>query len=105
MTYLGVYFKSNVVFLCAKPKLASQTERPLFNVFKNFRNRSVPIDLQLKIFDATAPEISLKVQPIITGCIGVSTRIGSKWGYFVLHPENLSIYIYKLLLAIKSNES
>lgn len=57
-SYLGVLFDYNGNFTKAKSKLAEQAKKALFAVYRKIRNISLPVDLQLKIFDSL-------VQPIL----------------------------------------
>jgi len=67
------YFKYNGNFNgTRKKKLAHQSQKSLFSIYKSIRNQYIPVDLQLKLFDAT-------VEPILL--------YGSEiWGY-----ENIKI--------------
>lgn len=72
LTYLGIVFKFNGNFSDARKKLVEQSQKSLFSIFKKIRNHSIPVDVQLKLFDSL-------VEPILL--------YGSEvWGY-----ENLEI--------------
>jgi len=71
-SYLGLIFKYNGNFNETRKKLARQAQKSLFSIYKSIRNQYIPIDLQLKLFDAM-------VEPILL--------YGSEiWGY-----ENIKI--------------
>ena len=71
-SYLGLIFKYNGNFNETRKKLAHQAQKSLFSINKSIRNDYIPIDLQLKLFDAM-------VEPILL--------YGSEiWGY-----ENIKI--------------
>ena len=71
-SYLGIFFKYNGCFSESRKKLVNQAHTSLFSIYKSIRNQNIPIDLQLKIFDAM-------VEPILL--------YGSEiWGY-----ENIKI--------------
>jgi hypothetical protein len=66
-SYLGLIFKNNVNFNENRTKLAHQAQRSLFSIYNSIRNKYIPVDLQLKLFDAM-------VEPILA--------YGSEiWGY------------------------
>jgi hypothetical protein len=71
-SYLGLIFKYNGNFNETRKKIALQAQKSLFSIYKSIRNQYIPIDLQLKPFDAM-------VEPILL--------YGSEiWGY-----ENIKI--------------
>ena len=78
--YLGLLF-NNGNFYKARKKLVDQAQQALYSLYKQIRNINIPIDLQLKLFDAL-------VYPILT----YSAEI---WGF-----ENKNI-IEKMELQIK----
>ena len=57
--YLGVIFNYNGSFKKAKTKLIDQARRSMFAVYKRIRNNSIPIDIQLKLFDSIVEPILL----------------------------------------------
>jgi hypothetical protein len=71
-SYLGIIFKYNGTFFDAKKKLVDQAQRSLHFIYKTIRSGSIPVDLQLKLFDSM-------IEPILL--------YGSEvWGY-----ENLKL--------------
>ena len=58
-SYLGLMFKYNGNFRDARKKLANQAQKSLFSIYKNIRNQNIPIDIQLKLFDAMVEPILL----------------------------------------------
>ena len=58
-SYLGLIFKCNGNFLEAKRKLVNQAQKALYSLYRNLRNKAIPTDLQLKLFDAMVEPISL----------------------------------------------
>ena len=50
--YLGLLFNYNCNFYKARKKLADQAQNALYSLYKQIRNIYIPIDLQLKLFDA-----------------------------------------------------
>lgn len=50
--YLGLLFNYNGNFYKARKKLVDQAQKPLYSLYKQIRNINIPIDLQLKLFDA-----------------------------------------------------
>ena len=71
-SYLGIIFKYNGTFFETRKKLVEQANKALYCIYKLVRNESIPIDLQLKMFDSM-------IEPILL--------YGSEvWGY-----ENLKV--------------
>ena len=50
-SYLGIIFKYNGTFFETREKLVEQANKALNCIYKLVRNESIPIDLQLKMFD------------------------------------------------------
>ena len=65
--YLGVIFKYNGTFLETKKKLVEQAEKALYCVYKLVRKETLPVDIQLLLFDSM-------IEPILIYCSEV-------WGY------------------------
>ena len=62
-SYLSVIFNYNGSFVKARVKLMDQARKALYCLHRKLRNISIPIGLQLKLFDTLIP-------PILTyGCI------------------------------------
>ena len=61
-SYLGVIFIHNGSFVKARAKLMDQARKALYCVYRKFRNISIPIDLQFKLFD------TLMLSILIYGC-------------------------------------
>ena len=57
--YLGVLFNYNSNITNAKKRLIVQSQKALYSVYYKIRNIKIPIDLQLKIFDALVAPILL----------------------------------------------
>ena len=57
--YLGLLFSYNGNFYKARKKLVDQAQKALYSLYKQICNINIPIDLQLKLFDAL-------VYPILT---------------------------------------
>ena len=53
-SYLGVTFNYN-----ARKKLLDQAQKSLYGLFRKIQNISIPIDLQLKLFDSLVTPILL----------------------------------------------
>jgi hypothetical protein len=61
-SYLGVIFNYNGSFMKERAKLMDQARKALYCLHRKLRNISIPIDLQLKLFDTL-------ILPILTyGC-------------------------------------
>lgn len=61
-SYLGVTFNYTGTFLKDKKLKSEQVQKALFSLYRKLRNISVPVDLQLKLFDTL-------ILPILTyGC-------------------------------------
>ncbi|KAK3096812.1 hypothetical protein FSP39_003531 [Pinctada imbricata] len=57
--YLGILFNYNGNFLKARNHLVRQAEKALYSLYTKLRNISIPIDLQLKLFDSLIAPIPL----------------------------------------------
>ncbi|XP_021350729.1 uncharacterized protein LOC110448677 [Mizuhopecten yessoensis] len=58
-TYLGITFNYNGSFVNARRRLINQAQKSIFAIYKKIRNLSLPIDLQLKLFDSLVEPILL----------------------------------------------
>lgn len=58
-SYLGVTFNYNGNFNTARKKLLDQAQKSLYGLFRKIQNISIPIDLQLKLFDSLVTPILL----------------------------------------------
>lgn len=56
-TYLGITFNYNGNFCTAKKKLLEQANKSLYALYYKIRNLSLPIDVQLKLFDTLVAPI------------------------------------------------
>jgi hypothetical protein len=56
-SYLGLIFKYNVNFNESRTKLTHQAQISLFSIYSSIRNKYIPVDLQLKLFDAMVEPI------------------------------------------------
>ena len=78
--YLRLTFNYNGSFATAKKRLSEQAQKALFSLYTKIRNLSIPVDLQLQLFDAL-------VLPILTyGC--------EIWGFGNNHMLEKSIYSF-----------
>ena len=89
-SYLGLIFKCNGTFNEAKKKLVNQAQKALYSLYKSIRNQAIPLDLQLKMFDAM-------VEPILLyGC--------EIWGYENLKIlEQIHLNFCKRILRVRSS--
>ena len=58
-SYLGVTFNYNGNFNTARKKLLDQAQKSSYGLFRKIQNISIPIDLQLKLFDSLVTPILL----------------------------------------------
>ena len=58
-SYSGVVFNYNGSFCTAKKKLLEQAQKSLYALYTKIKNINIPIDLQLKLFDALVAPILL----------------------------------------------
>ena len=88
-SYLGVIFKYNGTFVETKKGLTNQAQKALFCIYKLVQNESIPVDLQLKLFDAM-------IEPILLyGC--------EVWGYEnVKIIEQIHLKFCKRVLKVRS---
>lgn len=88
--YLGVVFQSNGNFSKHKLYAKNQAQKAMFDVLRNSRNSSLPIDVQLHLFDTV-------VDPILTyGC--------EVWGFENLKIlESLHLKFLKYVLRVKKS--
>jgi hypothetical protein len=57
--YLGMLLNYNGNFCTARKKITEQAHKALFAVYRKIRNISIPVDLQLKLFDSLVIPILL----------------------------------------------
>lgn len=57
--YLGMLFNYNGNFCTARKKITEQAHKALFAVYRKIRNISIPVDIQLKLFDSLVSPILL----------------------------------------------
>ena len=83
-------FKYNGNFSDARKQLANQAQKSLFSIYKSIRNQNIPIDIQLKLFDAM-------VEPILL--------YGSEiWGYENTKiVEQIHLNFCKRILKVRSS--
>jgi hypothetical protein len=61
-TYLGVVFNYNGNYCTAKKRLIDQANKAFHALYYKLRNSTIPIDLQLKLFDSLiAPNLHQKL--------------------------------------------
>ena len=88
--YLGLLFKYNGNFAQARKKLIDQDQKALYALYKKIQNISIPVDLQLKLFDVL-------VVPILT----YSSEI---WGFENKATiEKLHLQFCKRILGVRSS--
>ena len=89
-SYLGVIFKYNGTFIETRKKLIEQAQKALYSIYKLIRNESIPIDLQLKMFDSM-------IEPILL--------YGSEvWGYENLKTiEQIHLKFCKRILKVRNS--
>jgi hypothetical protein len=58
-SYLVILFNYNGNFTIARKKLSEQAQKALYALYRKLRNISIPIDLQLKLFDSLIEPILL----------------------------------------------
>ena len=58
-SYLGINFNYNGNFCTARKKLLDQAQKSLFALYRKIKNISIPLDLQLKLFDSLVSPILL----------------------------------------------
>ena len=87
--YLGLNLNCNGTFKLARTKLIEQANKALFVLYKKIRNISLPIDIQLKLFDQL-------IQPILLyGC--------EIWGYEnIMNIERVHLGFCKRILGVRS---
>ena len=89
-SYLGILFNFNGSFIKAKSKLVDQARKALFAVYVRIKNQSIPIDLQLKLFDSL-------VEPILLYGAEV-------WGFEnILLLERLHLQFCKKILQVRAS--
>ena len=79
--YLGMLLNYNGNFCTAHKKITEQAHKALFAVYRKIRNISIPVDLQLKLFDSLVSPILLYASEV--------------WGFE--NEESLKRYIYNLV--------
>lgn len=86
--YLGIIFQYNGKFSRAQKHLYDQASKAMFSLIAKSRKFSLPIDLQLELFDSL-------VRPILTyGC--------EIWGFENILGEKLHLKYCKMILKCKS---
>ena len=63
-SYLGTLFNYNGSFNKARKHLCDQAQKSLYALYKKIRNISIPVDLQLKLFDSLVSPILLYASEI-----------------------------------------
>ena len=59
------YLTTMVILLMVRKRLIVQSQKALYSVYYKIRNIKIPIDLQLKIFDALAAPILLSGSEVL----------------------------------------
>ena len=89
-TYLGLTFNYNGSFVKARKKLVDQAKKALYALYKKLRNISLPVDLQLKLFD-------MLVMPILLYAVEV-------WGFEKLDLlEKVHLQFCKNILNVRKS--
>ncbi len=89
-SYLGILFNYNGNFTIARKKLSEQAQKALYALYRKLRNISIPIDLQLKLFDSL-------IEPILL----YSCEI---WGFENLAIlEKIHLQFLKRILSVRSS--
>lgn len=89
-TYLGLLFNFNGRFCKARDKLINQAQKAMYALYHKIRNLHIPIDLQLRLFDAL-------VTPILT----YSSEV---WGFENLSSiEKIHLQFCKKILGVRSS--
>ena len=89
-SYLGLLFNYNGKFTCARKKLTEQAKKALYALYRKIRNMSVPVDLQLRLFDSL-------VLPVLL----YSSEI---WGFENIDIiEKVHLQFLKRILNVKSS--
>ena len=87
--YLGLLF-NNGNFYKARKKLVDQAQQALYSLYKQIRNINIPIDLQLKLFDAL-------VYPILTSLADI-------WGFENKNIiEKIHLQFCKKILGVRTS--
>lgn len=88
-TYLGLIFNYTGTFCKGRDKLVEQSQKALYALYQKINNFPIPIDLQLKLFDAL-------IVPILT----YSSEI---WGFEKLETvEKIHLQFCKKILGVRS---
>jgi hypothetical protein len=88
--YLGLLFNYNGNFYKARTKLVDQAQKALYSLYKQIRNINIPIDLQLKLFDAL-------VYPILTYSADI-------WGFENKNIiEQINLPFCKKILGVRTS--
>lgn len=89
-TYLGLLFNYNGNFYQARKRLVDQAQKALYALYRKIQNISIPVDLQLKLFDSL-------VVPILT----YSSEI---WGFEnKAIIEKVHLQFCKRILGLRSS--
>ena len=91
-SYLGILFNYNGNFTIARKNLSEQAQKALYALYRKLRNISIPIDLQLKLFDSL-------IEPILL----YSCEI---WGFENLAIlEKIHLQFLKRIVSVRSSTS
>jgi hypothetical protein len=63
-SYLGIVFNYNGNFCTASKKLLEQAQKSMYALYKKIKNISIPVDLQLKLFDSLVAPVLLYASEI-----------------------------------------
>jgi hypothetical protein len=63
-SYLGIVFNYNGNFCTARKKLLEQAHKSMYALYKKIKNISIPVDLQLKLFDSLVAPVLLYASEI-----------------------------------------
>ena len=88
--YLGLLFNFNGKFTVSKKRLSEQAQKALFALYRKLRNISIPVDLQLKLFDTL-------IEPILLYACEI-------WGYENVEIlEKIHLQFLKRVLHVRSS--
>ena len=73
-SYLGIVFNYNGNFCTARKKLLEQAQQSTYALYKKIKNISIPVDLQLKLFDSLVAPVLLYASEIWDSKIKIQLR-------------------------------
>lgn len=89
-SYLGIVFNHNGNFCTARKKLLEQAQKSMYALYKKIKNISIPVDLQLKLFDSLVAPVLLYASEI--------------WGFENKNSiEKVQLQFCKSILKVRSS--